>query len=206
MFKEGPEKMRLRAIILSVVSTLLIACVAHRTNLEQLSPESERIQLKWFSVATPGESGWYVAQRNAHAVQLAKQGGATDESYAIQAWSIQLPQFQSDDAFVAFIGQAIDKDKNSTRFLKKESTVSKKSMPHGVCVAFKSIHEDLAAAKRTDNRDPMQLEVSGMTCRNPKNQLEGAHLVYSNRYYAGNRDTSLPDKANAFFDSLAFEK
>ncbi len=196
--------MLFRVQILLLLMFGLSACVASQPRPQPLSSQSQRIQLEWFSVATPSESGWYVAQRDNQSVQLAKRGGATDETYAIQAWVSKLPKFDNDKAFSSYAAQFTGNSSN--RFMKKKSRVKKVKTKHGVCMRFTSIHQDNSAVKRSNNPKPMFLEVEGIICQNSKTKSQGANLVFSNRYYEGNRDKSLSKKANSLFGSLKFAK
>ncbi len=166
----------------------------------------QRIALKDFSCSVPNEDDWLVVQRNADSVQLAKQGNGADETYAIQARSLELPQFYNDEAFILFIEEGIKKYTDGSRFIEKKNEISAANTKHGTCIKFESIHEDLSAKKRTNNSEPMFLEVIGTTCRNPHDHSKGAYLVYSNRYYSGNQDSSLSTQAQSLLNSLEFVK
>lgn len=193
-----------RAIILVTLCAGLASCASPPLRIEELPPESQRIELDGFAVSTLNESGWLVGQKNAHAVQLLKLGNNTDETYAIQAWVTELPQFYNDEAFVSYIADGMKKGTPSSRFIQQEYNASITNTTHGACVEFTSIHKDLSAKKRTSNPEPMLLEVMGLTCRNPNRPSEGAHLVFSHRYYSGNQDALLPTKAASLFGSLEF--
>jgi hypothetical protein len=173
---------------------------------QDLPAESLRIDLTNFSISTPNQSGWYLAYRDSDSLQLAKKGNILDETYAIQAWSFKFTLFSDDEAFVLFISESLKSDTDATRFIESENEVSSVSTKHGICVKFKSIHEDVSASKRTNNPESMLLEVIGISCRNPAAQRKGAYIVYSNRYYAGNQNSSLPSEAERLFNSLKFVK
>lgn len=194
-----------RAIFLVTLSASLISCVSPPPRPKELPPRSQRMELDGFSISTPNESGWHVRQKSAHAMQLAKRGNNADETYAIQAWVIGLPQFYNGGAFVNFIANGLKNDTDGSRFVDLESKASIAHTKHGACVEFTSILKDLSATKRTSNPEPMLLELIGLTCRNPKRPSEAAHIIFSHRYYPGNQDSSLPTKAASLFGSLEFE-
>jgi hypothetical protein len=163
------------------------------------------MELNGFSIITLNESGWHVVQENARAVQLGKLGNNTDETYVIHVSVIELPQFYNDETFVRFVADGVKKGTDGSRFVQQENNVSITNTKHGACVEFTSIHKDLSAKKRTSNPAPMLLEIISITCRNQKNQSEGAHIMFSNRYYSGNQDSSLSTKAQSLFNSLEFD-
>ena len=191
---------------MTMISMGLLACASPPPGSQPFISKAQHIQLDGFSIVTPSEPGWIVASRNHASLHLARKGGETDETYAIQAWQIDLPLFHTNEEFSSYVSQAIEKDTNGVRFRKIKTNVSAVSTKHGICVRLNSIHTDNLAVKESNNSRPMLLETESMTCRNPYFHTRGAHLALSNRYYEGNRDTSLREKAESFFKSLAFDK
>jgi hypothetical protein len=193
-------------LIIAFILLLLTACSSPQPKPQQTAAQPELIQLDNFSITIPGKSRWYTTMHNAESVHLVKRGNAPDETYVIQAWSLKLPDFQSDEAFSSFMEKSIFKDSNNERFNQINKNVTAVETEHGVCIRFKSILEDNSAVKKSENSEPMLLEVEGITCRNPSNRFIASLLVFSNRYYEGNRDTNLAKKADEFFSSLEFTK
>lgn len=196
--------MRYRAILLSLLSLCIVSCASDTAGLKALPASAETLALDHFSIASPGEPGWYLAEDSENAIQLVRKGESRDETYAIQAWNIQLPPFPDDDAFVSFILDGMAGDTDTSRFVVKSNHAVITNTRHGACVGFTTLHEDLSAQKHTGKPGAMLLEVVGITCRNPEHPTDGAHLVYSNRYYPGNRDSMLASRAQSLFDSLDF--
>jgi hypothetical protein len=193
-------------LIIVFNSLLLAACSSTQQNAQSLSSLSQQIQLNGFSITIPGDARWHTTKRNAQSVHLVARGNAPDETYAIQAWTLTLPVFESNEAFSSFMERSIFRDSDSERFNKIEENVAAVETKYGTCIRFKSIHEDNSAVKKSENSEPMLLEIEGITCRDPSSRSAASHLVFSNRYYEGNRDITLTEKADELFSSLAFTK
>ena len=195
-----------RGLLLTVFSISLLACVTVPPETQPFSSKPQHIQLDGFSIVIPTEPGWFTARRNSASIHLVQPGDESGEFHAIQAWQVDLPLFNSDEAFSSYVVQNIEKDRNGKRFTAIETEVSTVRTRHGVCVRVRSIQLDKLAAKQVNNLRPALLEIESLTCRSPEFRFQGAYLALSNRYHEGNRDTSLPGKANSFFSSLAFDK
>ncbi|TCK16988.1 hypothetical protein DFR30_0208 [Thiogranum longum] len=196
--------MRYRAILLTLLVTCLVSCLSTPPPLKALPAQPGTLTLDDFSISAPDEEGWYLAHEDPNEIQLVRKGTSGDETYAIQAWSIRLPQFFNDEAFVSFIMDRITHNTDETRFIAKKHQALIVNTRHGTCVKFMSVHETLSARKRSGNPGPILLEVVGITCRNPYQPTDGAHLVYSNRHRPGNKDFMLASRAQSLFDSLDF--
>lgn len=193
-----------RLTLLPLLFACVASCTSGSTPLEALPASAEILTLDHFTLTTPSEPGWYLAQESRDTIQLVRKGESIDETYAFQAWAIQLPVFLSNEAFVSFILDGMSSDTDVLRFVEKTKQAVITHNRHGACVSFTSLHEDLSAQTHTGNPGHMLLEVAGMTCRNPEHPTEGAHLVYSNRYYPENRDPILATRAQSLFDTLDF--
>jgi hypothetical protein len=189
-----------------LVSILLSAsaCVMPVQRPQPLSLPPSKIEYFEFSFLPPNEPGWYLARRSNNALELAREGKALDESYAIQIWLSELPDFESDQQFMSFIKHAMTGNPDGPRFKIIKTDASFVEREGQKCVKFLYMSEDRAATKRSDSNAPMILEVINRICRHPSNPNIGVYFIYSNRYYTGNSDSNLDDRASELFKNLEF--
>jgi len=207
MQKTPVTKTLAQILFLTFLLISLTSCVSAPSRLvnQELPSQPLTIDFPGFSISTPNESGWILAFRNEQILELVKRGTNKDESYAIEVMQmINLPQLKEDDDFLSFMSEELKKDTNQIRFIEQVHDVSTINTMNGKCIKFVSLHKDLDAKKQTKNAAPMLLEAFGLICRNPVDITNAVFLTYSNRYYSGNQDPSLSDKADTLFKSLKF--
>lgn len=158
----------------------------------------------YFKMKPPQELGWVIASRSPTQTVFAKEGNNLDESYAIKVDVFELPNVNSFDEFKSYIMDGQEKDTDLNRFKIVKNEMSKFEEREDYCISYHFVAEDKKAVKRSKNKDMMLLEMIGYTCRHPENKNTGVNFDYSNRYYSGNRDEALNNKAHESFELLQF--
>lgn len=188
---------------ISIALLLLMASTAHAQAGKPISAKpSQQFIHKGFSVQLLSERGWLILQQSVYRLALAKRGRHRDETYAIMASVVAIPEIHSKEAFLAYVKKGMIAGSNSRRFNKLKGQMLWYDGKQDYCARFHLIVEDHEAVTQSGKQD-MILEVIGLVCRHP-NQKSAVHLTYSNRYYPGNADANLPNKASTLFDKLEF--
>jgi len=158
----------------------------------------------YYSMKQPEGSGWIIPDRNTGAINFVKQGSGTDETYAVSIQLVELPMLSTRDAFVEHVKLGRNKNLDRKRFTLVRDDFGYYEGREDYCISYHSIAEDRKAIKRSNNNDPMLLEMIGFFCRQPKNKNIGIAFDYSHRYYTGHQDEKLSEKARETFGKLKF--
>lgn len=178
--------------------------VPDRPMLKVLNLPPEKIVKDGFSLLPPNEKGWAVAGKSPNALTLLKAGVELDESVAIQAHPIKLPEFGSIDELVRLVNKDQAKDNDSRRFKLRKHEVVAHPKNGTYCAKSYFAAEDNAATKRSENPGFMILEALSLVCAHPNDKTLGVHVGYSHRYYPEHADSAFVEKATAVLESLEF--
>ena len=196
--------MKLGFVVSAVVCfSAIAACTPMQTRLQELDVPPQRIVQKGYSLMPPNENGWLIARRNQYQLDLVRRGANEDESIAIQAAPVRLPEFTSTEEFVRLVKEGQAKDTNPLRFAIKGHDVAAYSQK-GNCVKSHLLTEDNAAVRRSKRSGVLILEALTLTCVHPKNKTVGINVTYSHRYDPKNEDPAFIGKATAVLDSMEF--
>ena len=157
-----------------------------------------------FALLPPQEDDWVIVYKDISQISLAKKGNDKDETYAISVTMVEIPNIDTEYEFMDFVAKSRDKDTDTKRFkiLKDDTNIYKLRADY--CVSYHTIAEDNKAVKHFMNKKPMLVEMVGYTCRYPLNRNMVINFDYSHRYYPGNGDEKLLEKANKVFSQLEF--
>lgn len=193
-----------QAVRITVCSVAITACVPMQPKLQELQLPPERIAQKGYSLVPMNEQGWLVAGRNQYQLALVKAGVNPDESIAIQAMPVRLPEFRSPDELISLMKEGQVKDANTQRFTIKKHEVVAYPKKGSNCAKSYLVTEDNAAIKRSARTGGMILEAMTLVCAHPKDKNFGLTVTYSHRYYPGQGDATFVERATRVFDSVEF--
>ena len=143
-------------------------------------------------------------KRNGGYTGFVKEGGNLDETYAINVFLFEIPNFDSQDTFIDFVKAGREQDFDPKRFKIIKDDITSFEGREDYCASYHSVAEDKEAVKRSRNKEMMILEMAGYICRHPKNKNIGINFDYSHRYYSNNKDSALLDKSNKAFNKFEF--
>lgn len=158
----------------------------------------------YYKFVPPKNEDWIIAYRNKSQMALAKNGEKEDETYALSIILFELPKIDSKESFLNYVKTGREKDTDSKRFDMIKDEIAPYANFEDFCVFYHSVAIDKKAKKRSKRKDPMILEMSGYVLRHPQNKNLGINFDYSNRYYKGDKDSKLSDKASELFKQLKF--
>ncbi len=198
--------MKLLKLVGMLCISLIIASCA--STPQPQSPEVQlppkRIVQKGYSLMPLNEAGWIIAGRDDYQLTIITFGYNTDETYAIQATPFRLPAFKTSEEFVRLVKEGQLKDTDPARFRIKKHDIALLPGKGTDCVRSHMVTEDLSAIKSSGRSGGMILEALALTCAHPRNKSVGISVVFSQRYYPGERDLMFVEKATTVLNSVEF--
>ena len=198
--------MGLRLVAKIVCCSLAIAaCAPLQPKLQERQTPPQKVVQQGYSLVPPNEKGWLVVVRNQHQLALAKLGANPDETIAIQARSLKIPEFKTTEEFIQIIKEGQARDTDPQRFtIKKHDVADYKKKKGYNCTKSHIVTEDNAAVKRSGSSGNMILEALTLACAQPQNKSTGISVTYSHRHYPGQGDAAFISKATSVLDSVEF--
>lgn len=194
--------MQAKVFILLFSAVSLIACSSTQEKqqqsapLIQAAPEPILIQ-KGFLLSLPDQEEWRVIKNNTYKVIMTKQGRATNERYTIQALVVKLPDFKSDEDFMTYISNRMEKSQKKSQVEVLEKNVRLIDGQDSKCVQYNSKEQYPGKSK------PVLLEIANFTCRHAGKENAGVYLAYSKKYSEGNEDKNFGKIAAGLFSHMA---
>jgi hypothetical protein len=158
----------------------------------------------FFTIPAPEGTGWIIPSRTPASINFAREGSHRDETYGVYVQLVEIPTLNSKEEFLEFVKTDRGRFHDSKRFSIIQDNTTYYEGKEDYCISYYSIAEDKEAKKRSTSKDPMLLEMAGYFCRLPQNKNIGIFFDYSQRYYPGDQDRTLREKAKATFDTLKF--
>lgn len=183
-------------------AVFISACATTRPVMQEVSLPPQRIIMNGYSLVPLDEKGWLIGLRDRDAVVLGKRGNDPDENMIIRAFAEVLPPLKSDEEFIGF-GKSVLVMEGAARHKVLSQQTRPLTIKSQSCVRSDTFMEDHNAVKRSSKTDPMILEAYSLVCKHP-NGSTGIVVVYSHRFYAGQKDPEAGMKAQKIFDSLEF--
>ena len=190
-----------RLILLSA-ALIVASCATQRPQLTEVGMPPERIIENGYSLMPLNEEGWMYGPRSLSNFSLMKEGGNPDESIVIQGILSKLDNFNSDAEFVQLIEKEQAKDTPSQRFKTLRHEITSFPMNEVVCAKSYMVAEDNAASRRSGNTGIMILEMLLLSCAHPSEKMVGVNVVYSHRYYPGDKDPAFIEKGMSILNSV----
>lgn len=158
--------------------------VAEAPVAEPVVEQSNKIELvkRGFSLAVSRDDNWNIAEETDYKVLLAKRGAEKYSGQTIQALVVNLPEFDSDNAFLAYMEKSISTSNRKSGLKVQDQHANIVAGKSGMCVQYMSKSEDARMAQKTHNASHLIQETVNYTCRHPFNNKVGVYLAYSRRY------------------------
>ena len=172
--------------------------------MSESGPTPARSYYQGFSLVPPNDPGWVVISNTRVEFALRKDGADRDESYVVHGRVMKLPEFPTRDAFFTAASKPPPVLSTSGRF--RYLSYSTRSAPEKgeMCVRNSSVAEDHNPARPSSRTDLMILEVYSLVCAHLQRPTAGIMVIYSQRYYPGNRDPRLEMSADKLFATVTF--
>ena len=199
-------KSKVLALLLAL-GYLFVGCASDMISdqtqrLEEVADPSVRIDIRGASVLPPQEKAWKIVQKNDNQLSLIKGIPQSDSTYSAIVMINELPDIESEEQF-SEISKKFLAVYDTERFTIKKEEGEISYSRETYCWRYHLIAEDRGAKTRTGEK-VMLLEVIGYICQHPKDRKKGINFGYSHRYYPGDEDTEIKNKANEFLDNVTF--
>jgi tetratricopeptide (TPR) repeat protein len=183
--------------------TIVFIYSCNGQSFREVADPSVRIDIRGASVLPPQGKTWKIIQKNENRLILIKGNPQSDATYTASVMINELSDFESEEQFSKEIPKKFLSAYNSDRFtIKKEEGEISRSREN-YCWTYHLIVEDRAAKTRTGKK-VMLLEIIGYICQHPKDRTKGINMQYSHRYYPGDDDPEVKNKAKEFLDNVTF--
>jgi hypothetical protein len=106
---------------------------------------------------------------------------------------------------MSLIKEQIDQDRNPERFTELKISTDLYPGKGEDCVRIHTVHEDKKAKALSMRSGNMVMELLALTCAHPKDKRVAVHVVYSERYWPGDRDPEFENRAEQILNSLRLE-
>ena len=197
--------MKLATIVL--IGTLCVSCSAGRW--QELPAPAKAIALRGFTFVPPADPGWHVnTEASPDSSLLVARRGDPYENYAIEAYVLPVPVFESDADFLraAKDGWGV---KHDPRYKLKEEHVDDHVLQGERAVLGHALAQDDGEPPRFGfgnprQPGPMMFEEITLWCRHPRNRKLCLNLTFSLRFYPGEADASFRERAMRVVESVRF--
>lgn len=181
-------------LIFSVVSLVACSSTSELQQSEQakLSPAKQ----KGFSLSFPDQDKWAVVKKSKYKVAMTKPGLAYDDRYVLQVLVVELPRFNGDEDFMAFVTTRMKESQEQSGAKVVEQHAQFVEKENKKCVQYN------IKKKHSGKLKPVMLETVSFTCRHPDRGNAGVYLAYSKKYSLGNNDESFNVNASDIFSHM----
>jgi hypothetical protein len=187
----------------------LILCVLLFAGCASQPGKPARLPLRGFSLAMPAEirheRTWVVAQQTPERLILGKPGRFDGESFALQAFLVQLPPFRSDEALQQYAQTAQRREMDAARFRVVRHEVMPYDKGAGRCALSHLEVEDRGDTSATGPAVNMRLETLTLTYAHPQNAAAGINVAYLHRHFPEDRDPRFIETGTLLLKGLDYE-
>jgi hypothetical protein len=191
------------AALLSML-VLLNSCVPLPKSLPVIETPPVRMHQTGYSILPLDEPGWEIGKKDRIELVIGKRGNM-DHTYVYRSLLVKLEPYTNPGEFVDVVKKSINNDVDTTRF----NTVKHETVPHrfqsAICARSHLLHEDKKALKSSSKPGNMIMEMRVLTCGHPKDKQVGVMVIYSERYWPGDRDPKFDSRAEELMAGLLFE-
>ncbi|MGH8631440.1 MAG: hypothetical protein ACREU7_11850, partial [Burkholderiales bacterium] len=172
--------MRLTAL-LGVATLLVIACASPKPKDGELPNPPQRMQQRGWSFLPPAEDRWFVVQKAADTVIIARIGRLDNDTHAIDASVIPLQAFASSLERHRFVKSLREQAVPAPRFRIKAHELFDQAVGPTNCAVSYLLAEDRQPDTGTSTVGSILVESMSLICPHPHNRSLGTMLTYTHR-------------------------
>jgi hypothetical protein len=193
----------LSALALTVL--LAAACTTPKLKDGQLPDPPQRLKQRGLSFLPPAESDWWIAQKGADTLVIARIGRLEGDSHAIEASLVPLPAFASTLERNRHIRSLREHPLPPPRFRVKTHDLTDRTVDTTSCSLSYLLVEDRQPETGTNTLGSVVMESMSLICPHPRGPGLATMLTYTHRSYPEDQDPGFKARAAAVLDSLQFE-
>lgn len=189
---------------LTTIITLLFVTSACATTPPQLNSGTP-VNIYGVSSLSPQNGSWSVITSTGYQVALGTK--FKDSSSGVINMSLyQLPEFFSDQEFLAYVVKNRASSPDIGRFELKENREELVKLNGATCVKHRTISQDNNAKIDGNKSAVMQIDYIGYNCIHPFKKSVGVHTEYSFRHFKNTEHPELTKNAEEFFNNIEFKE
>jgi hypothetical protein len=200
--KGQPMTAILRLAAFALAALLATGCAGTKKNSAELPLPPQRLELDGYSFMPPAEPGWFIAERGADFIVLAKQGKYIGQTLTVQGARVALPATPATLLLVSHVRSTESRGLAPPRFRILAHEVLPTTVAGAACVISQVEVEDREPGPAVGPIVALLVETVSLTCRDASRPDRGVQLSYTQRSFPEDRDPGLKPRAQAIMDSL----
>ncbi|UCH48428.1 MAG: hypothetical protein JSU95_01005 [Betaproteobacteria bacterium] len=165
---------------------------------------SERLEQNGYSFMPPAETGWFITQRSANQVAIAKLGKVEGQTYLIEGAPMAVNELNEPSRLTDFVKQRDRRNFPGPRFRLREHEVSQIRIAGAQCALSQVVAEDRDPETGTNVVTAMLIETVGTVCIHPTNTNVAITLTLSHRSFPEDQDRAFKAYAQSLLETQQF--
>jgi hypothetical protein len=169
------------------------------------NPElSERLEQNGYSFMPPTETGWFIADRSANRVAIAKLGKVEGQTYLIEGAPMALDGLGEPSRLPDFVEERDKRNLPPPRFRLREYDVSQIRIAGAQCALSKIVAEDREPETGTNVVTAMLVETVGTVCIHPTDASLAITMTVSHRSFPEDQDRAFKAFGQSLLETQQF--
>jgi hypothetical protein len=182
----------------------LCSCSAVKKDENQLPNPPKRLQQHGFSFLPPAEDEWWIAQKGADSLVIARLGKVEGDSHAIEATTLQMPPSAIKLDRNRSVKELREKGLGPPRYRIRTHDISEQSVGQVACTLSYLLIEDRQPETGASTVGAMLLESMSLICPHPQDAGTSTMLTYTHRSFPEDQDKSFKARAGAVLATVQF--
>ena len=191
----------LKIISIGISLLFITSCVSTAPVLGYKTP----LHVYGVSSVSPTNGDWSVISSSGYQVALGSKLKNND-SAVINMSIYQIPEFASDEEFLAHIIKHRASSPDIGRFDLKENSEVLAALDGAVCVKHRTTSQDNSAKIKNSETAVMLIEYIGYNCIHPHKKSVGVHTEYSLRHFSDSEYPTFNHDGDEFFSNIRFSE
>lgn len=187
-------------IVLLGLPILLAGCAAGGSKPDL----TQRIEQNAYSFQPPGQDGWFIANRSADRITLAKAGRMEGETYLIEGSHLDLAGLSESDSLVDFAADLSSRSLPAPRFRIREQDTTNIVIADAQCALTHIVAEDRDPGTGSNVLTAMLLDTVSTICEHPATAQLGILMTFTHRSFPEDRDRAFEAYAQSVLQTQRF--
>jgi hypothetical protein len=190
---------------LALAALLIGGCAGAKPKDGQLPDPPQRLVQRGLSFLPPAEKDWWIAQKGADTLVIARTGRLEGDARAVEASLIPAPAFASSLERNRYVRTIREHALPAPRFRIKAHDLSDRTVDTTSCSLSYLLAEDRQPDTGTNTVGSVVIESMSLICPHPRNPALAAMLTYTHRSYPEEQDLFFKARAVEVLDTMRFE-
>lgn len=176
-----------------------VRSVGPRAGMQSVAP-GQALGDDFLQLRVPPSEGWVRIGETAGAVNLARQGSESRESFAAQVMLFSVKPGSGSQELMTQVRNKVESDNPSGRFAVVTSEFESTNKRGYPCVRHRGTYEDKQAMTGPASSETLMLQVVALYCQHPQQDVTGFAAIYSRRGMAVR--TAFESEAEGFLNGV----